>query len=89
MSIAKPQTVSVEAIERDPRYWLKQLLAGQTLTLVDSEGVPVAVMISLHSSTSEADYLSWEAQWDALVHNVSRAWKSDKSAIEILEEMRR
>jgi hypothetical protein len=30
-----------------------------------------------------------EARWDDLAHRVSRAWKSDKSAVEMLVEMRR
>lgn len=90
MSIVKSRTVSVETVERNPKFWLEQLLAGQTLTLVNSEGTPVAIMVSLHPSTSDSETaISWEAQWDELARKISQAWKSDKGAVEILTEMRR
>lgn len=89
MAATKSQTVSVETLERNPRHWLERLLAGQTLTLVNSEGIPVAIMVSLHPPTSDTETsLSWEAQWDDLARKISRAWKSDKGAVEILTEMR-
>ncbi len=90
MSVVKSQTVSVETVERNPRYWLEQLLAGQTLTLVNSEGVPIAMMISLHLPASDAEAtLAWEDRWDALAQKVSQAWKSEEGAVEIVAKMRR
>jgi hypothetical protein len=31
----------------------------------------------------------WLAEWDALTKEISKAWKSDKGAVEIISEMRR
>jgi hypothetical protein len=31
----------------------------------------------------------WDTRWDALAQKISQAWKSDKSAVEVLAEMRR
>jgi len=50
----------------------------------------MAVVVSLKSASVEVEPVSdWEARWDALAREVSRAWKSNKSAVEILMEMRR
>jgi hypothetical protein len=31
----------------------------------------------------------WLAEWDALTEEISKAWKSEKSAVELVSEMRR
>lgn len=31
----------------------------------------------------------WTEEWEALAQEIDKAWKSDKSALEILSEMRR
>jgi len=46
-------------------------------------------MVSLKPAPTEAELVSdWEARWDALAQKVGQAWKSEKSAVEILMEMR-
>jgi lipoate-protein ligase A len=83
-------TIPVEMAERDLRQLLENLRLGETITLVSSEGQPLAVVVSLKSSSVEVKPVSdWETRWDELVRGVSRAWKSDKSAVELLTEMRR
>jgi hypothetical protein len=81
--------VPVEAVGRDLQSLLEGLNLGETVTLVDAEGVPQALLVSLqpllHSSQAEAD---WEARWDTLARQVSKAWKSEKSAVELLADMR-
>ena len=85
-----PVIVPIETAERDLKSLLEQLQLGETVTLVGSEGVPEALLVSLKSAPSELQSLSdWEARWDALTHKISLAWKSKKSAVEILAEMRR
>jgi hypothetical protein len=85
-----PVTVPIETAEQDLKSILEQLQLGETVTLVGSEGVPEALLISLKSAPTEPQSLSdWETRWDALSHKVSQAWKSEKSAVEILAEMRR
>jgi hypothetical protein len=83
-------TMPVETAAHDLKQLLEQLRMGETVTLVNSDGTPLAVMVSLKPAPVEAEPLSdWEARWDALARKVSQAWKSDRSAVEILTEMRR
>jgi hypothetical protein len=88
-------TLPIETAERDLRGLLEELTLGETVTLVGSEGVPQALLVSLRSALAkpvlretqaESD---WEARWDALAQQVSDAWQSEKSAVELLTEMRR
>jgi antitoxin (DNA-binding transcriptional repressor) of toxin-antitoxin stability system len=90
MSGNRSMTVPVETAERDLKDLLEQLHLGETITLISSEGTPLALVVSLKPSPVEVEPASdWEARWDALTQRVSQAWKSDKSAVEILTEMRR
>jgi hypothetical protein len=82
-------TVPVQTAQRDLQHLLEQFHLGETITLVSSEGMPLAVVVSLKPASEAEPVSDWEARWDALAQKVSRAWKSDKSAVEILTEMRR
>lgn len=85
-----PITLPIETAERDLRRLLEELNLGETVTLIGSEGMPQALLVSLkpvlRETEAEAD---WEARWDALARQVSDAWQSEKSAVELLSEMRR
>jgi len=85
-----PITLPIETAERDLRRLLEELTLGETVTLIGSEGMPRALLVSLkpvlRETEAEAD---WEARWDALARQVSDAWQSEKSAVELLSEMRR
>ncbi len=85
-----PITLPIETAERDLRSLLEELNLGETVTLIGSEGMPQALLVSLkpvlRETEAEAD---WEARWDALARQVSDAWQSEKSAVELLSEMRR
>jgi len=90
MSSSTSMNVPIETAERDLQHLLERLHLGETITLVSSEGTPLAVVVSLKPAHVEVERASdWEARWDALAQEVSRAWKSDKSAVEILTGMRR
>ena len=86
MSIAVP----VETVEHNLENLLGRLHLGETLTLIGSEGNPLAILVSLKPTPSRVETApDWEARWDALAHRVSQAWRSEKSATEVLAEMRR
>ena len=90
MSSVAVMTVPVEMAERGLEQLLERLHLGETVTLVNSDGTPLAVMVSLKPAPVKVEPVSdWEARWDTLARKVSRAWKSDRSAVEILAEMRR
>lgn len=82
------QTVPVETAKKELDALLQRLALGDTVTLTSTDGRPVAVLVSLES-TSAISTSNWQDRWDALTEKVSRAWTSDKSAIETLREMRR
>ena len=83
-------TVPIEAAQKDLEHLLDELQLGETVTLVGSEGVPQAVLISLKATAVKPQSISdWDARWDALAQKISQAWNSDKSAVEVLTEMRR
>lgn len=82
--------VPIEAAEQDLRTLLSRLGLGEAATLVDSEGRPEGLLISLRPVERQAQPEDdWEARWDALACQVSQAWASEKSAVQILAEMRR
>ncbi len=68
---------------------LKQLYLGETVTLVDSDGTPLAILISLKPAPSPLTSAQWRERWEALAQKVERAWKTKQSAVEVLAEMRR
>jgi antitoxin (DNA-binding transcriptional repressor) of toxin-antitoxin stability system len=83
-------TLPIEMAERDLKRLLDDLKLGETVTLVGSEGVPRALLVSLRPVLRETQAEpDWEARWDALARQVSQAWKSEKGAVELLSEMRR
>ena len=83
-------SVPVETAQNDLRNLLAQLKLGETITLVSSNGIPEALLVSLKAAPSQPQSpIDWEARWDNLVQKVSQAWKGNKSALTILTEMRR
>jgi hypothetical protein len=70
---------------------LAQLPLGETVTLLDTEGQPLALLVSLkrESPTPARSTENWRDEWEELAKKVSAAWKGDKSAVETLIEMRR
>jgi len=84
-------TVPIETAKHNLENLLGQLHPGETMTLIGSEGMPVAIVVSLKPTLeTETESISdWETEWEALAEEVGRAWQGDKSAVEILSEMRR
>ena len=85
MTIAVP----IETAKQNLENLLERLRLGETITVVSSKGTPLAVMVSLKADAEVEPTADWEAQWGELAEEVGRAWKGEKSAVEILSEMRR
>lgn len=78
-------TLSIAKAAQDLRTVLEQLHLGETVTLVRDGGAPEALLVSLRSRRAEGGAMAdWDEGWDELTHNISRAWESEKGAIEIL-----
>jgi antitoxin (DNA-binding transcriptional repressor) of toxin-antitoxin stability system len=83
-------TLPIERAEQDLRGLIAQLNRGETVTLIGVEGVPVALLVSLRPMPRKNhEEAGWDARWDALARQASRAWKSENSVVELLTEMRR
>ncbi len=82
------QTVPIETAKKNLDSLLQQLRRGDTVTIVGTEGKPVAVLVSVKSEPVML-VSDWQTRWDALAKRVSQAWKSDKSAVEAVADMRR
>ncbi len=82
--------VSVDAAKKNLEDILAKLSPGETATLIGPEGRPMAVLVPLKSSKgTTTQEIDWDAEWEALARKIDSAWKSEKSALEILTEMRR
>lgn len=49
----------------------------------------MAVLVTLRSSEENAEEIDWDIEWENLAMEIDSAWKREKSALEILTEMRR
>jgi antitoxin (DNA-binding transcriptional repressor) of toxin-antitoxin stability system len=89
-----PDVVSLDTVTHDLRGLLSELPLGDTVTLADDQGKPVALLVSLQAESSNGtqkslDHSEWMERWDALAKEVEKAWQGEKSALEELTEMRR
>ena len=86
MTIAVPIETAKDSLED----LLAELGLGESITLLGAEGTPLGLLVSLRSAQTAAQSpTDWAACWDALSEKVSRAWRSEKGAVELLSEMRR
>lgn len=71
-----------EAVER--------LQPGEKVNLVGRDGRRVAVVVTVCPKHEKAlSIAEWLAEWDSLTQEISKAWKSEKGAVELIAEMRR
>mgnify|MGYP003510207021 CR=1 FL=1 len=85
-----PTQVLMETAERDLKGLLAQLSLGETVTLADNDGKPLALLVSLQEVAAKQQAVAdWREQMEDLAKKVSAAWNSDKSAVETIAEMRR
>lgn len=82
--------VPLKSAECNLERLLKGLPLGESITLTGPEGGPVALLISLKpEKIAQKTDTDWDARMDDLAQRVSRSWMGDKSAVDILSEMRR
>jgi hypothetical protein len=83
-------SVPIENASRDLKGLVEGLPTGESVTLVSGEGTPLALLVSLKTEAPKPLPASeWMARWDRLSRKISRAWKTEKSAAEVIAEMRR
>jgi hypothetical protein len=85
-----PTKLALETADGNLKHLLARLKLGDTLTRVNAEGMPEALLVSLKGSRAEPETdADWEARWDELAQEISIAWQSEASALDILSDMRR
>jgi len=84
------EAIALKSAGRDLEKLLEGLSLGESITLIGPEGCPVALLVSLNPGTNEKKPdADWDARMDGLARKVSRAWKGEKSGVDVLSEMRR
>jgi antitoxin (DNA-binding transcriptional repressor) of toxin-antitoxin stability system len=84
------EALPIKMAESNLEELLKDLSLGESITLIGQEGSPVALLISLKSGKIQENRADdWDTRMDTLAEKVNRAWKGEKSAVDVLSEMRR
>jgi hypothetical protein len=86
--------ISIESESLSLKELLATLSPGETLTLADNNGTPVALLISLPTTPqtqapAPQSHLDWIKEWDGLSEQIEAAWQGEKTGLEELAEMRR
>lgn len=83
-------SISIDEAQNRLKELLEEMPPGERVTVVNPEGDPLALLVSLKSIPVEPlSWEEWQARWHALAEKIDKAWQGDKSAVEILSEMRR
>ncbi|MBM4031035.1 MAG: hypothetical protein FJ291_04535 [Planctomycetes bacterium] len=83
-------SVSVEAMGPELRQLIELLPEGETVEILGDAGEQVALLLTVkQGSEMPLSPDEWLAELDALAEEIGRAWKSEKSAVELVSEMRR
>lgn len=82
-------TITLEKAAPTLRELLRKLVPGETVTLVEADGKPLAVLVSVGSTVVTQPVSDWSQRWRDLAEQIDRAWKVEKSGLQILAEMRR
>jgi hypothetical protein len=82
-------TLSLEAVAPALKPVLEHLSPGETVTLVNEAGTPVAVVTPLLPPLPKLSEAEWWVAWKALGEEIAAATPNGPSLIETLSEMRR
>jgi prevent-host-death family protein len=82
--------ISIDALGPELKGLLERSPSGEPITVLGKDGKPVARLTPLRPEPEPPmSDEEWFAKWDALAERIDKAWKSDKTALEVLAEMRR
>ncbi len=77
--------VSVNSAKKNLEDILAKLSPGETATLIGPEGRPMAVLVPLRSSEDEAAEIDWDAEWQALAHEIDSAGRARRALCRFLQ----
>ena len=84
-----PTTITLDKAAQSLKELLEELTAGDTVTLVEDNGTPLAVLVSIGLTVPPPSIPDWSQRWRKLAAEIGQAWKTEQSAMQILAEMRR
>jgi len=69
---------------------IEQLRLGDTVTITDETGAPVAMVVGLRADAKPSvAHSDWKTRWQDLSQRVGETWRTNQNAVEVLTEMRR
>lgn len=84
-----PTTITLEKALQSLIELLQELTPGDTVTLVEANGTPVAVLVSIGPPVVSPSIPDWSQRWRKLAVKIGQAWKTEQSGLQVLAEMRR
>jgi antitoxin (DNA-binding transcriptional repressor) of toxin-antitoxin stability system len=84
-----PTTITLDEAAQHLRDLLRELSLGDTVTLIETNGVPLAVLVGISPAASSPPISDWSQRWRRLAAQIGQAWQTEQSALQILAEMRR
>jgi antitoxin (DNA-binding transcriptional repressor) of toxin-antitoxin stability system len=82
--------ISITEAQERLKDLIEELPLGETVTVVNPEGTPLALLVSLNSTPPKPmSAEEWQRRWDILAQKIGESWQGEKSAVEVLAEMRR
>jgi antitoxin (DNA-binding transcriptional repressor) of toxin-antitoxin stability system len=88
-------TVSIKKMPPEMAEIFDNLSKGESVTVLDEDGKPKVVLVTVAATPAEVQsrfqpiHDEWFEDWDKMAREIAKDWKSDKSALEVLSEMRR
>lgn len=89
------EAVLLDQAAQNLRGLLARMSLGESLTLADEAGQPVALLVSLQTeapgqaAAHESQSQAWLTQWQEIAQAIGKDWPIGRSAAEVLAEMRR
>jgi antitoxin (DNA-binding transcriptional repressor) of toxin-antitoxin stability system len=82
-------TITLEKAAQSLKELLQKLAPGETVTLVEANGMPLAVLVSIGPAVVPQPIPDWSQRWREMADRIGQAWKTEQSGLQILAEMRR
>ena len=84
-----PTTITLDEAAYNLEELLRGLSPGDTVTLVEANGAPLAVLVTIRPAVPCPSVPDWSRRWRELAGEIGQAWKAEQSALQILADMRR
>lgn len=84
-----PTTITLDEAAQRLKDLLRELSLGDTVTLIETNGIPLAILVGIRPAASSPSISDWSQRWRKLAAQIGQAWQVEQSALQVLAEMRR